>query len=352
MLLSAPGTRFLRGVLSLVEQCGGDEEREVCAMGQVDLTGKTVLVTLPVIDEERAAFTAVVEDAGGTVVFKREPLVEESDIEGVSVAIGNVPAPRLHAPVELEWLQTSSAGYDHYLAPGVLGPQTLLSCASGTYGQAVSEHLFAQLLCLMKKLHLYRDNQRKSYWHDEGYVTTPAGANVLVLGAGDIGTCFARLVAAMGAHVTGVRRRVVEPSYPYERMATMDELSQLLPQADVVVGVLPSTPETQGMANAAFFAQMKDGAYFVNGGRGDFVVSEDLLAALESGKLAGAALEVTNPEPLPADHPLWQQPNALITPHISGFWHLPAQTRQTIALCLDNLRAYIAGEPLANQVAR
>lgn len=318
----------------------------------MDLTGKKVLVTLPVSDEERAAFTDVIEGAGAEAIFIREPYVREKNVTDAAVVIGNVPARVLHAPEGLLWLQTSSAGYDHYLAPGILAPETKLSCAAGTYGQAVSEHMFAQIMCLLKKLHLYRDNQREARWHDEGTAGTLCGANVLVIGAGDIGTHFAQLCAAVGAHVTGLRRTKVEAQAPYERMATMDELFDELPKADVVASVLPSTPETQGLANARFFAAMKEGSYFVNAGRGDLVVSEDLFEALQSKHLAGAALEVTNPEPLPADHPLWAEPNALITPHISGFWHLPAQTRETIAFCLSNLKAFLSDEPIKNFVAR
>jgi phosphoglycerate dehydrogenase-like enzyme len=321
-------------------------------MGQAMLDGKKVLITLPVDDDERAAFESVITDAGGTTQFKREMFVHERDLDDAYAIVGNVPARLLHAQPGLAWLQTSSAGYDHYLAEGMLGPDTRLSCAAGTYGQAVSEHMFAQLLCLMKKLHLYRDNQHEHLWHDEGKVRTLKGAHVLVIGAGDIGTHFATLCAAMGAHVTEVRRSDVEAAWPYESMATIGELFDIIGEADVVASVLPSTDQTRGMADADFFAAMREGSYFVNAGRGDLVVSEDLLQALRSGHLAGVALEVTNPEPLPADHPLWDEPNALITPHISGFWHLPDQTHETIAFCLDNLKAFLAGEPLANEVAR
>lgn len=321
-------------------------------MAGASLKDKKVLITLPVNDEERAAFALLVEEAGARATFIREPYVRERDTVDAALIIGNVPARTLHAPEGLLWLQTSSAGYDHYLVPGILAPQTQLSCAAGTYGQAVSEHMFAQLLCLMKKLHLYRDNQLKALWHDEGTVSTLCGAQVLVIGAGDIGTHFAQLCYAMGAHVTGLRRTRVEAQPPYERMATMEELFDLLPRADVVASVLPSTPQTRSLADARFFEAMRAGSYFVNAGRGDLVVSEDLLAALQQGHLAGAALEVTNPEPLPASHPLWAEPNALITPHISGFWHLPAQTRTTIAFCLENLRAFVAGGTVKNLVSR
>ena len=319
-------------------------------MSRVDMTGKHVLVTLPLDDEEKAEFTAIIEGAGASVSFIREPQVAREDVADASVIIGNVPATKLRTSETLDWFQTSSAGYDHYLAAGCLADHTSLTCASGTYGQAVSEHMFAQLICLMKKLHLYRDNQREGLWHDEGTVTTLAGASVLVIGAGDIGTCFARLCHAMGAHVTGMRRSNVPCTEPYEHMATMDELANLLPEADVVACVLPSTRETRCLADATFFARMKKGSYFVNGGRGDLVVANALVEALSSGHLAGAALDVTKPEPLPADHPLWQEPNALITPHIAGFWHLPAQTRKTVVLCRDNLVAYLEGRELVNLV--
>ena len=321
-------------------------------MAGVDLAGRKVLVTLPLTDAERQAFVELIEGAGATATFIREPNVQEHDIDDATLIVGNVPAAKLHAPETLLWLQTSSAGYDHYLKEGLLAPQTRLSSAAGTYGQAVSEHMFAQLLCLMKKLHLYRDNQGKALWHDEGTVRTLAGAKVLVLGAGSIGSGFARLCVAMGAHVTGARRTVVEVRKPFEHMITMEEVFDVLGEMDVVASALPSTPETRGLAGERFFATMRTGSYFVNGGRGDLVDSDALVEALREGHLAGAALDVTNPEPLPADHALWAEPNALITPHISGFWHLPEQTARTVALCRDNLAAFIKGKPLTNEVSR
>ena len=321
-------------------------------MARVDLSGKRVLVPLPLTEAQKEDFRGLVEGAGGSVSFVREQFVRDRDTQDVSLIIGNVPARTLHGSPELEWLQTSSAGYDHYLAPGVLAPQTVLTNATGAYGQAVSEHMLAQLLCLMKKLHRYRDNQGKGRWHDEGRVTSLVGATVLVLGAGDIGTSFARLVSALGASVIGVRRRAGECHEPFARMAPMDELYELLPQADVVASVLPSSDATRGLADARLFASMRKGSYFVNAGRGDLVVSADLVSALSSGHLAGAALDVTSPEPLPSDDPLWSEPNALITPHVAGFWHLQATTDNVVALCRANLVAYLAGEPLRNLVAR
>ncbi|MBQ6523457.1 MAG: D-2-hydroxyacid dehydrogenase [Atopobiaceae bacterium] len=198
----------------------------------------------------------------------------------------------------------------------------------------------------------YRDNQREHVWQDEGSVDTLVGKTVLVMGTGDIGTAFAHLVHAMGATVWGVRRRVGECHEPFARMIALSDVHAHLGSVDVVASVLPSTDQTRGLANKDFFAAMKPGSYFVNAGRGDLVVSEDLYEALRSNHLAGAALDVTNPEPLPADHMLWQEPNALITPHVAGFWHLQATTDNVVAICKENLIRYIAGEPLRNLVAR
>lgn len=319
-------------------------------MARKDMSGKNVLITLPLTEEQKAEFSQLIEGAGGTAVFARGSFVGKKKASAAAAIIGNVPAGALEAYEGLEWLQTSSAGYEHYLAPGVLAVGTLLTNATGAYGQAVSEHMFAQLMCLMKKLHRYRDNQREATWHDEGPVRTLVGAQVLVLGTGDIGRHFAQLVHAMGAHVVGIRRRVGECPEPFERVASMDSLYDELPQADVVASVLPSTPQTRRLADARFFAAMKPGSYLVNAGRGDLVDSEALCAALASGHLAGAALDVTDPEPLPQDHPLWREPNALITPHISGFWHLQITLDNVVALCKRNLEAYLAGEPLENVV--
>ena len=310
-----------------------------------------VLITLPLTDAERADFARIIEDSGREAAFVREPLVTPADIEGVNIIVGNVPAWTLAAPESLDWLQCSSAGYDHYLKPGVLAPNTKLCSAVGCYGHAVSEHMFAQLFCLMKKLHLYRDNQRAGEWADEGQVATLVGARVLVIGAGDIGASFARLCHAFGAEVWGVRRRASECPEPFSSMYALDQLFDLLPEADVVAAVLPSSDETRHLADARFFASMKPTAFFANAGRGDFVVTDDLVTALNEGQIAGAALDVFDPEPLPQGHPLWSCENALITPHVAGFWHLPATTEAVVTLCRRNLVAYLAGDPLENLVS-
>lgn len=311
---------------------------------------KHVLVCLPLTSEQRSEYESVIHAANHTATFMSARKATQADVDAASIIIGNLPTRLLHASPSVKWLQTSTAGYDHLLAPGVLHKDTRLTNATGAYGQAVSEHMLAQLLCLTKKLHLYRDNQSRGAWQDKGPVTSLVDAQVLVLGAGDVGTAFARLVNALGAHATGMRRTPLPAAPPFERMITPNDLTGVLPRMDVVACVLPSSSQTIGMANEQFFRTMKKGSYFLNAGRGDLVDSDALCAALASRHLSGAALDVTDPEPLPPDHPLWQQPNALITPHVAGWWHLQATVDNVVRICLDNLRAYFANEPLVNEV--
>lgn len=309
-----------------------------------------VLVLLPVSAAQRARLENAAP--GATFAYATAADATDEQVAAAEVIVGNPPPARLACARGLRLLQLNSAGYDDYLAAGTLPAGAMLASASGAYGQAVSEHMLAMLLSMMKRLPAYRDAQRAHEWVDLGSVTSLSGARVLVLGAGDIGTHFARLCAALGARVTGVRRRPSEPHAPFSAMGTFDELPELLPQADVVASVLPSAPGTRRLADATFFSAMRPGAFFVNAGRGDLVVAEDLVAALESGHLAGAALDVTDPEPLPADHPLWDAPGALVTPHVSGWYHLPVTLDNIVGIAAENLARLERDEKPRNLVER
>lgn len=307
-----------------------------------------ILVLVPANDEHKVTLEAAAPQASFTYTSPDDATDEE--VAAADVIVGNLAADRLDTAARLRLIQLNSAGYDNYTAAGTLPAGAALCCATGAYGQAVSEHLFASVLAVMKKLPGYRDLQRGRRWSDLGEVRSPAGANVLVLGAGDIGTHIASLFAAVGSHVAGVRRSSVAAEAPFERMATMDELAELLPEADVVASVLPSTPQTRGLADAGFFARMKEGAIFANAGRGDLVNQSALLSALQSGHLAGAALDVCTPEPLPGDDALWTAPNLLLTPHVSGFYHLPVTLDNIVAIAAGNIRALLSGGELRNRV--
>lgn len=306
-----------------------------------------VLVLLPVDEAQRARLEAAAPGARFSYADQRSTTPEQ--LAEAEVVVGNLAPERLAEAPRLRLLQLGSAGYDRYVA-SPLPAGAMLACATGAYGQAVSEHMLAMVLSMIKRLPAYHDDQRAHRWADEGPVTSLRGASVLVLGAGDIGTHFAGLASALGARVTGVRRTRVEAAPPFKAMAAMDELFSLLPQADVVVSFLPSSPQTRGLVDARFLAAMHEGAYLANGGRGDLVVQDDLIAALKSGHLAGAALDVTTPEPLPADDPLWDAPGLLLTPHVAGFFHLAVTLDNIVDIAAENLRRLRAGEPPHNLV--
>lgn len=278
-----------------------------------------------------------------------QPVTQEN-VDWAQVILGNVPAAMLHGSPALEWLQTNSAGVEPYIQPGVLAGDTLLTNATGAYGLAIAEHMLGMLLELFKKLELYRDAQKSGAWQSQGAVKAVYGSTVLVLGMGDIGGEFAARCKALGAKVIGVRRSPRPcPEYADE-VHLLGDLDSLLPQADVVAITLPGTDATRGLMSRERLAKMKEGAVLLNVGRGFIVDTEALCDALERGHLSGAGVDVTDPEPLPPTHRLWNIPTAVVTPHISGFYHLRETHERIVGIFLENLRHFQAGEPLRNLV--
>lgn len=279
-----------------------------------------------------------------------EGLLTPADAAWAQVILGNPSVDFLRGANSLVWLQTSSAGVEAYVRPGALPPGVLLTNATGAYGLAISEHLLGMLLTLFKKLELYRDAQKDGSWAPQGAVRSVYGCTLLVLGMGDIGGEFAKRCKALGAFVIGVRRKNREKPDYADEIHLIEDLDRLLPRADVVAIALPGTAGTQGLICRERIEKMKDGACLLNVGRGSIVDTEALCDALESGKLSGAGLDVTDPEPLPPDHRLWRIPTAVITPHVSGFYHLRETHERIIGICEENLRWFLAGKPLINQV--
>ena len=290
-------------------------------------------------------FLPLMDNSGLTV-----PLSDPSAVEGATVVLGSLPPDVLAATPTLKWLQTWSAGVDVYLKPGALPDGAMLTSAVGAYGPSVAEHLFACLLALMKRLPQYRDRQRGHSWTDLGMVKTLSGATVLVVGAGDIGQRFAALCQAMGAHTVGLKRTACPPPAGLDEVHALDGLDAWLPRADVVALALPQTPETVHLMDRRRLSLMKDDAILLNGGRGSAVDPQALAETLRAGRLWGAALDVTEPEPLPADSPLWDMDNLLLTPHVAGGLHLEGTRERIVAIALENLKRYLAGEPLKNRM--
>ena len=286
----------------------------------------------------------------GFADLAESPVLTGEDMAWADILLGNVPPAMLESFSHLQWMQTGSAGVEGYLKLPIWQNGAILTNSTGAYGLAISEHMLGTLLELLKKLELYRDAQKTGSWNSQGRVKSIWNSTVLVLGMGDIGSEFGKRCKALGAKVIGIRRTDrTKPDFADE-VATLEKLDELLPQADVVAITLPGTEATRNLFNRERMERMKDGAVLLNVGRGSIVDTEALCDALESGKLWGAGLDVTDPEPLPPDHRLWSIPTAVITPHVSGYYHLKETHERIVKLFADNLQRFLGGEPLRNQI--
>lgn len=309
---------------------------------------KKVLVLMPVEARHREKLEAA--GAGCRFSYSSPELVTPEAIQSANAILGQPKAEMIAASRKLEWLQLESAGADAYVKPGVLNEKTVLTNATGAYSKAVAEHAFALTLMLQKKLYLYRDDQKKAFWGDRGTVSSLADCTVAVVGLGDIGQHYARLVKAMGARVIGVKRRPGSCPDCVDELVMTQDLDTVLPRADVILSILPNTAATRYIYTAESFDKMKASALFINCGRGNAVASDVLHQALSQHKIAAAAVDVTEVEPLPADSPLWQLENLVITPHISGGFHLPETFERIVDIAAENLTAWLGGRELRNVV--
>lgn len=257
-------------------------------------------------------------------------------------------APGLH------WIQVYWAGVDRCVTnPGMHTGNKLLTNAQRIASPALAEHAIALMLALVRGLDLYHVNQRQGVWkRDVGLDSKDfmelEGRTALIVGLGGIGTQTARRAHGLGMRIIATRgSRREGPDY-VEYVGLSDEVLELAKQADVVINTAPLTDRTRGMFDAEFFRAMKTTAFFVSVGRGASTVTDDLVLALEQGQIAGAGLDVTDPEPLPEGHALWSAPRVIISPHTAG--RSDRGRDRLFLLVRENLRRYIAGEPMLSVV--
>ena len=307
-----------------------------------------ILITVPFTEEQEKRLRA--QMPGAEYMFTTRVKASDKQIREADVILGNLPVARLAQAANLKWLQLNSSGADAYAAEGALAPEVILTNATGAYGLAISEHLLAATFFLKKKLGLYFMNQKNREWKDEGQVTAISGSRTLVIGLGSIGGDYARKMALLGSRVVGIRRTKAEcPDY-LEEIGTFEDIDRFLPEADIVALALPNTPQTYHIMNEERLSGMKRGSILLNVGRGTAIDQDTLVKVLRNGPLAGASIDVTDPEPLPADHPLWRCENLLLTPHIAGDYHLQETLDQIVELFIDNLGRYAKGRELRNPV--
>jgi phosphoglycerate dehydrogenase-like enzyme len=276
------------------------------------------------------------------------------EVRDAQVLIGSCDEEILSGGAGLHWVQVYSAGVDRCVGNRSLaGGGIVLTNAQGIASPALAEHAIALMMALVRGLDLYHGNQLSESWQrDVGLASDEfmelEGRTALILGLGGIGRQTARRAHGLGMRVTATRgSRREGPAY-VDYVGLANETLALAREADVVINTLPLTDATRGLVDAAFFRAMKPTAYYVSVGRGATTVTDDLVAALRAGEIAGAGLDVTDPEPLPEGHPLWTTPRVLISPHTAGV--SDGGRERLFLLVRENLRRYAAGEPLLSVV--
>ncbi|GAB3291395.1 D-2-hydroxyacid dehydrogenase [Parahaliea aestuarii] len=279
--------------------------------------------------------------------------VDTALLEGADAVIGFCTAATLQAAEELFWLHSYTVGVDRCSgADEALFKNRVFSNSKRLSGPTIAEHSIAMLMSIARALPAYQKAQLASDWDPnitgQERFGELAGKTLLVVGLGGIGTEVAQRAHGLGMRVIATRNSSREGPDFVDYVGLADELGELSKQAHVIVNALPLTDDTRGLFDKAFFAGARPGAIFISVGRGGSTVTDDLVAALRSGQLYGAGLDVTDPEPLPADHPLWQMERVIITPHVAASGG-DARYRSAL-IAVENLRRYVAGEALLNPV--
>lgn len=323
----------------------------------------------PSVDPDRfTAFREAVPDASwvnATTGSEAEAAIPDAD-----AFLGKISAAMLARAKRLRWVQSFTASLEHYMFPELIAHPCILTNTRGLFGDVIADQVMGYVLCFARNLHTYVRRQIEHRYEPVGsesarvdFAAGPGTINAIdratidlreatlgIVGFGHIGAEIARRASAFGMHVRGVDRFPDRCEAPagIEAVWDVERLPQLLTWSDFVVIAAPHTPETAGLFDRRMFLHMRPTGHLINIGRGAIVVLDDLVAALRDGLIAGAALDVFEREPLPADHPLWDFPNVILTPHTAGY--SPVIAHRHLRLLLENLKRFASGQPLANVV--
>ena len=283
--------------------------------------------------------------------------LEENDqaIREVNAWFGAINSEEFKNAPNLKWVHSTSAGVEHYLFPEMVKSDVVLTNAKGCFAPCISEHVFGLLFSLTRNIGAQARNMPHGKWEgiDQNSGFEMKGLTIGIVGLGGIGSQVARRARAMDMHVIAVD---IVPKYKEQigdicdeiRLVQEDGLSWLLPRSDVILMSTPHTKVSEGMIGAEQFGKMKKSAYFINVARGKLVKTPALLEALKSGQIAGAGLDVTDPEPLPSNHELWTLPNVIITPHIAA--QSAASMIRLSEVFVENVYRYVNEFPMLNKV--
>jgi len=279
-------------------------------------------------------------------VTRVRALAEAADADAI---IGDIRPDLFRAAKRLKWVQVLSAGVEYYCFPEMVRSDVVLTNCKIIQGPNIADHAMALLLALTRDLHRIIPGRTRQEWLRGVYHPIELnGKTAVVVGAGGIGAQIAVRAHAFGMKVIGVDPKDM-PYAPYvQRMVYPDQLDSVLPHADVVFISAPLTPQSQGMMGARQFELLKRGAYFIAVSRGRLYDTDALVKALDARRVAGAGLDVTNPEPLPKGHPLWNFENVIVTPHLAG--HSDNLEARVMDLVKENIARFTSGRPLLNVV--
>ncbi len=279
----------------------------------------------------------------------------EAEITDTTIFAGFSLRPEQFALAkELKWIHCLAAGVNQLMQPAIVESDVVITNSRGVHSTTMAEHTFALILALARHLPSavrYQEQRHWSQseiWAEEPHPMELGGRTLVIVGFGAIGRELAQRAKAFGMNIIAVRKRANVDAEPADAVFASERLMEALAEGDFVVMAAPETPETIGLINARTLAAMKPTSYLINVSRGTLVNTSDLIEALRAERIAGAALDVTDPEPLPSEHPLWSAPRVFITPHVSGaserLWHHHA------SLLLNNVERWFSGKELLNLV--
>lgn len=326
------------------------------------------MVIFPPVDENRLRHIREVAEPGMTVVNATNQEQAKREIADATAYFGKITPPLLQSAKQLEWVQSATASLEHYIFPELVQHPCTLTNMRGLFSDVIADHVMGYVLCFARNLHHYIRLQAQSRWEpiggesartdfvsgngvvtsiDESHMHLP-DCTLGVVGVGHIGSEILRRASAFGMRVIGVDVRTRSVPGVLEEVWDLSQLPRLLLESDFVVIAAPHTPETFKMFRTSQFAGMKPSGILINIGRGAIVDLADLTSALQQKVIAGAALDVFEIEPLPADHPLWRMENVILTPHIAAAsTHIAKRHLETL---LENIRRYLVNQPFLTQV--
>ncbi len=317
-----------------------------CAMRKCCVIGRCLS------EENKRTMAGVAAECGFDIDFYATDAEAAGKVSDAEVIYCNSPALFKEMP-RLRWCHSMSAGVGHFLAGGAFDSgRIILTNSSGSYGRAISEYVIMTTLMLMKRIPEYEEIIKERRWIHSMTIGSIADSSIAIIGTGDVGHSAALKYKALEAKRVVGFNRSGRQAEGFDEVFRIDQYEEVMSREkfDVLLLCVPGTPESEGLLSRERIAMLSEKTYVINVGRGMAIDQDALIDALNEGAIAGAALDVVYPEPLPEDHPLWTTRNLILTPHISGDMGLPYTVDLTVEIFCDNLRRYSRGEEMTHVV--